>query len=75
MFGHEAVKVYQSQGVPMYFAVSSSHKQKYAVKIVTTLPEEKVCWLGGGVGDNYQLPGPAPRPPHLVLCAVVHVQL
>ena len=41
MFGRERVKPYQSQGTPMYFAVAS-HKQKYAVKIVTVLPEEKV---------------------------------
>lgn len=41
MFGRERVKPYQSEGTPMYFAVAS-HKPKYAVKIVTVLPEEKV---------------------------------
>ena len=45
MFGREKVKPYLSQGVPMYFAVAS-HKQKYAVKLVTVLPEEKVCRCG-----------------------------
>lgn len=54
-FGRERVKPYQAQGTPMYFAVAS-HKQKYAVKIVTVLPEEKVR----GVDPEGEILGASP---------------
>lgn len=56
-FGQEKVKIYQSQGVPMYYAMTT-RKQKYVVKMVTVLPEEKVVGLHlYGLGSDEMLQG------------------